>query len=195
MIARRLEALSIEVRELGARRWWSAGLALASLASAPVAAHWSTALAAGLVIGGLVEGVLALSAASHRHDLLARLAARPDTYELPEVRRFGAALTSKRSRERMATLLREIVAMPPAVDHLERQIAEHRGDLLELADDLVDSETDIAPVTAVALFSLLNDGRESPLFNPLAPTGELHSALLRIHDGIRHGRARRPAAS
>jgi len=180
------------VRELGARRWWSAGLALVSLASAPVAAQWSKALAAGLLIGGLVEGMLALSASSRRHDLLARLAARPDTYELPEVRRFGAALTSRSSREWMAASLREIVAMPPPFDHLERQIAEHRGDLLELADDLVDSETEVAPVSAVALFSLLNDGRESPLFNPLAPTGELHSALLRIHDGIRHGRAWRP---
>ena len=191
MIARRLEALSIEVRELGARRWWSAGLALAALAGAPVAAHWNRGLAAGLLIGGLVEGVLALSASSRRHDLLARLAARPDTYELPEVRRFGAALTSRSSREWMAASLRVIVTVPPPHDHLEHQIAEHRDDLLELADDLVDSETVISPVSAVALFSLLNDGRESPLFNPFAPTGELHSALLRIHDGIRHGRGRR----
>jgi hypothetical protein len=58
------------VRELGARRRWSAGLALASLASAPVAAQWSKPLAAGLLIGGLVESVLALSASSRRHDLL-----------------------------------------------------------------------------------------------------------------------------
>ncbi len=66
MIARRLDALAVEVRELSSRRRWNAGLALASLA----AAHWSKALAAGLVLGGLVEGVLALSAASRRHDLL-----------------------------------------------------------------------------------------------------------------------------
>lgn len=192
MIARRLEAFSLEVRELGARRLWSAGLALAALAGAPVAALWSKPLAAGLLIGGLVEGMLALSASSRRHDLLARLAARPDTYELPEVRRFGEALTSRRSREWMAASLHEIVAMPPPDDRLERQIAEHRADLLELADDLVDPETGVAPVSAVALFSLLNDVRDSPLFDPFAPTGELHAALLRIHDGIRHGAARRP---
>lgn len=195
MIARRLEALSLEVRELGARRRWSAGLALASLASAPLAAHWSKALAAGLVLGGLAEGVLALSASSRRHDLLARLAARADTYELPEVRRFGAALTSRSSREWMAASLRELVATPPTSDRLEREIAEHRSDLLELAGDLVDPETEVAPVSAVALFSLLNDGSTSPLFNPFAPTGELHSALLRIRDGIRRGSPRRRAGT
>lgn len=188
MIARRLEALSLEVRDLGARRRWSAGLALAALAGAAVAVRWSGPLAAGLLVGGLVEGVLALSASSRQHDLLARLAASADTYELPEVRRFGTSLTSRRSREWMAASLRDIVALPPPCDRLEREVAEHRDHLLELADDLLDAEIDVAPVSAVALFSLLNDGPDSPLFNPLAPTGELHSALLRIHAGFRRRR-------
>ncbi len=192
MIARRLDALAVEVRELGFRRRWNAALAVAALAAAPVAAHWSKPVGAGLVLGALVEGVFALSAASRRHDLLARLAARPDTYELPEVCRYAAALTSQKSRERMAASLRDVVALPPPDSQLECEIAAHRADLLELADDLVDPETEVAPVSAVALHALLNDARESPLFNPVAPTGELHSALIRIHDGVRHRRNGKP---
>ncbi len=192
MIARRLDAFAVEVRELSSRTRWTAGLALASLAAAPIAQHWSGALAAGLALGGLVEGVLALSAASRRHELVARLAAQPDAYELPEVRRYAVALTSRKSREQMAALLREVVALPPPDSRIEHEIAAHRADLLELADDLMDPGTEVAPLSAVALHTLLNDVRGSPLFDAVAPTGELHSALIRIHDGLRHRASDRP---
>lgn len=195
MIARRLEALAAELGALRARARWNGALALAALAAAPLAAAWNGALAAGLVAGGLFEALLAARAIGRRHDIVALLAPHVEAYELPEVRRYAATLASRASRLQMAATLREVVAVPPPVPRLEALIRSHRAQLNELADDLEDPETEIAPVSAVALFSLVNEMRDSPLFDPLAPTGELHSALLRIHDGIRHGAGRRPHAA
>lgn len=195
MIARRLEALAAELAVLRTRARWNGALALAALAAAPLAAAWNGALAAGLVAGGLFEALLAARAISRRHDIVALLAPHVEAYELPEVRRYVAALGSRASRLQMAATLRELVAMPPPVPRLEALIRSHRAQLNELADDLEDPETEIAPLSAVALFSLVNEMGDSPLFNPLAPTGELHSALIRIHDGIRHGGGRRQHAA
>lgn len=175
------------LRRLGLQQ---AALALGAGFAAVPAAFLDAGLAVALGAGALFEALFALTASARRRACVASLAVHREAYHLPEVRRYGAALATMKTRRALArsiaAMLRGASDSRLGVDLVDR-VTWQAPALAALAHALIESESDVEPTAVAACVQLLTDGRASPLLNPALPRTELEHTLRRIHAGISPG--------
>lgn len=158
----------------------------AALGSAP-AVLLDPRLAVALGVGAGFEAVLACTTWARRRTIVASLAVHREAYLLADVRGYGAALATMKSRRRLArsiaSMLRDASDARPGVELVERVVWQAPV-LAALAHALVEPENVVEPTAMAACAQLLADGRASPLLNPALPRTDLDRVLRRIHAGI-----------
>ncbi len=170
----------------------------AALVAGPVALL-DASLAVAVGAGAVFEAILALASATRRRALIASLALHREAYLLPEVRRYGTALTTMESRRALARSIAASLrdasrrrAGPELIDRVTWQATS----LAALAKALIEPANAVEPTAMAACLRLFTDGRMSPLLNPALPRGELDGMLRRIHASISpRPRADTPATS
>ena len=161
-------------------------LAVASAATAGFAFGGYPRVAVAFGAGSLAEAVLAVFSRASLRDRLRELATQRDAYVLPEVRRFGASLTTQKQRlavaRSIAALLRES-STGDSIFLLDRVVA-HAPALAAIGSALADSSVSVEPAAVASLQQLLTDGSGSPLLNPELNPELLERTLRLILAGI-----------
>ncbi|MGD0456063.1 MAG: hypothetical protein ABSB69_20960 [Solirubrobacteraceae bacterium] len=177
--AERLERVSATLRVLVSATVLALGLGVASLI-------WAPGMTAALMISAAVCAVAAAWTNDVRVEYLERLAIDRDAYQIPAVRRFGERLVAPAERRRLAAGL--LCAVERASGHFglaaPARLDACAGELCDVARQLHDRRTDIAPTSAAACRRLLGRAAESPLYNEDLPPEDLTAALYRIKAGI-----------
>lgn len=124
-----------------------------------------------------------------RVEYLERLAIDRAAYEIPAVRRFGERLTGPVERRRLATGL--LCTVERTGGHFALTAPERMdvcaSELCDLAEQLRDRRTRIAPTSLATCRRLIGRTAESPLYNEDLPAEDLTATLFRIRAGITAG--------
>jgi hypothetical protein len=180
--AERLERVSITRRAL-------LSSTLLALALSVPALIWVSSTATALLITAAICAAATAWANDVRVEYLERLAIDRDAYEIPAVRRFGERLTAPVERRRLATGL--ICAVERAGGHFELtapgRMDACASELRDLAEQLCDRRTRVAPTSVATCRRLIGRTAESPLYNEDLPAEDLTAALFRIRAGITAG--------
>lgn len=179
MYARAVDDADSRLRELRHDEWERLGLGGLALGLAVVAAEVRPSLALPLFLGGLVVGVLGVTALWRRWDLVDRLAGERDAYVIPEVLAHALREATMERRHDFAVRIRGTLRGP-----VTPGLATAAEELEVLASELDDGELALDPACAVACMRLLSDPAESPLFNPMLPPDELRSRVRQIRAGF-----------
>jgi hypothetical protein len=144
-------------------------------------------LAFAFAVGASFEAILTFTTRLRRGTVVASLAVHREAYLLPDVRRYGTALATMKSRRSLArtiaSMLRDASGSRSGVELVERVIWQAPA-LAALARALLEPENVVEPTAMADCAQLLTDGRASPLLNPALPRTELDRVLRRIHAGI-----------
>ena len=182
--------VSQAARELASLRRLTLQQAAVALGAALVvgpAALLDPSLAVALGAGAVFEAMLAVMTSARRRTIIASLAVHREAYLLAEVRCYGAALATMKSRRALArsiaSLLRGASGSRPGAELVDR-VTWQAPALAALAHALIERENDVEPTAVAACVQLLTDGRASPLLNPALPRTELERVLGGIHAGI-----------
>ena len=158
----------------------------AALAAGP-AALLDVSLAVAFGAGTAFEAVLALTTSARRRAIIASLAVYRGAYLLPEIRRYGTALATMKSRRALARSIASMLSgasgSRPGVELVDR-VTWQAPALAALAHALIEPENVVEPTAMAACVQLLEDGRASPLLNPALPRTELERVLRHIQAGI-----------
>lgn len=158
----------------------------AALAAGP-AALLDVSLAVAFGAGTAFEAVLALTTSARRRAIIASLAVYRDAYLLPEIRCYGTALATMKSRRALARSIASMLSgasgSRPGVELVDR-VTWQAPALAALAHALIEPENVVEPTAMAACVQLLEDGRASPLLNPALPRTELERVLRHIQAGI-----------
>lgn len=187
MDARALSQAAAELASLRRLALERLAVALGAVLVVGPATFVSPSLAVALGVGAVFETALALGSSARHRATVASLAVRREAYLIPEVRRYGAALATMKSRRTLArsiaSLLRDASGPRVGVE-LVKRVAWQAPALAALARALIEADNVVEPTAMAACVQLLTDGRASPLLNPALPRTELDRALRRIHAGI-----------
>lgn len=161
-------------------------LALAAAVIAASALGGSPRVAVAFGVGAVVESFLARVSVESRRDHVRELATRRAAYELPDVRRLGASLTSERQRLAMAQSIADVIleSADGRSIHLLDRVASQAPLLVAIAKALADPSVRVEPVAMAILLQLLTDGHRSPLLNRQVDPRRLRTALSLIVVGI-----------
>jgi hypothetical protein len=190
MYARAVDDAATRLRELRVERRDELGVAGLALVLAVVAAEIRPALAVPLLAGGLAVGALGIRSLWRRWELLERLAAERDAYEISEVRAYASSHATPARRRSCAGLIRNWLQRPGLV--YEARVAVAADELEALAADLDDASLALDPACAVACVRLLTDVEGSPLLNQALPPEELRCRVRQIRSGFGPHLARAP---
>jgi hypothetical protein len=184
--ARALEHAAADLRRRRRRAGEAALLAAATGVGAALASLLAEPLALPLLVGAVLEALLAVRALHSNRERVARLALDPAAYVLPEVQRYGHRLSALGQRARLSAWILEILAEAhlPGNLFLGERVLRFARELEELARDLVRPDACVQPASAVACTRLLTHTVESPLYNPRLPADDLRVAVRRIRSGI-----------
>jgi hypothetical protein len=160
----------------------AAALALVTLLLAAGARLVLPQLFVPLLIGGLLEILIAISSVLDRRYVIQELAADPRAYVIPEVERYGSRFTRLPARQRMASWINHVLAEAtlPGTLLLPERVERYALELHSLAKELASPAVQFSPATAVQCLRLLACIVDSPLYNPNLPAEDLGVALSRI---------------
>lgn len=187
MYARAIDAAAIRLRELRNEEWHDLALAGVAVGLALAATAYAPSLALPLFIGGLALGALGIRALWRHWDLVDRLAAEPDAYEIPEVLAYALRETTMEKRQRYASLIRD--QLEPTYTSRSPRLDDAAAELAALADELEDEALVLNPACAVACSRLVGEPTQSPLLNPALPHDELRPSARRIRGGFTRRRS------
>jgi hypothetical protein len=181
--ARAVEQADARLRELRQEARGELVLGAAALAAAIVATEVHKALAAPLLVGGLVVGVLGARALWHRWDLLERLSGERDAHVISEIRAFASREATMERRYSFAALVRGRLREARLL--ADTRVLAVADELEALAAELEDGDVALEPASAVACMRLLSDLATSPLLNHALPPEDLRSRVRQIRSGFR----------
>lgn len=181
--ARRLEELARRARQLAAL-----GVLLA-VAAAILISVSPAGPGVPLGVGALAAFGLSGIARTDRRRLLVRLVAQGDALAIGSVRAYGARLSSRRERERLAQGLRLALRVIAPGSQVQIMVDPGRVDdcaprLRGLADSVADPRVSCSPQALALCGQLLHDPTRSPLCNPHVPTRELWRILDLVEQGL-----------
>jgi hypothetical protein len=178
-------------QRLALLRDWRSGSAATAIVMGgllPFAVAWHVHYLGAVAASMIFAVILAVGTHITCRQRLARMALSPKLIQLPDVAAERRRLQSARTRRTLAAGLRRSAAAiqprcrfdpcPVLVD----RVAPIRDDLLELADDLEETQTP-DPACVALIRELLTNG-SSPLYNPNLPAEDLYTNVARARAGI-----------
>lgn len=185
-----LDVAATEHRLALLRNWCSGSTATAIVMGGllPFAVAWHVRYLGPVAASALFAAILAIGTHITCRQRLARMALSPELIQLPDVAAERRRLQSARTRRTLATGLRRTAAaiQPPSrfdpCPVLVDRVAPIRDELLELADDLEETQTP-DPAYVALIRELLTNG-SSPLYNPNLPADDLYTNVARARAGI-----------
>jgi hypothetical protein len=181
--ARAVDQADARLRELRDDERGELALAAAALAGSLAATEVLPALAAPLLLGGLVVGALGVRAMWRRWDLLERLSGERDAHVISEVRAFASREATMERRHTFATLVRGRLDEARLVGG--GRVLAVADELEALASELEENDLALEPAAAVACMRLLSDVAQSPLLNRALPPEDLRSHVRQIRSAFR----------
>lgn len=184
-----LDVAAAEKRLALLRNWRSGSVATAIVMGGllPFAVAWHVRYLGAVAASMIFAAILAIGTHITCRRRLATMALSPGLLPLADVAAEGRRLQSTRTRRTLAAGLRRTAdaQQPCRFDPcpvLVDRVAPIRDELLELADDLEETQTpDPACITLIR--ELLTNG-SSPLYNPNLPADDLYTNVARARAGI-----------
>lgn len=166
----------------------AAGTAIVAIGLLPFAIAWRVSYLIAIAASIFLAASLAFSAYIARRRRLATMALSHELIQLPDLESERKRLQGARSRRALAAGLRRTAdpiqpsrRLDPCPVLVDR-VAAVRGQLLELANDLEQTQTP-DPACVAVLHELLANG-SGPLYNPNVPADDLHTTLARARAGL-----------
>ena len=170
---------------------WQTGTAATTIVATgllPFAIAWRVSYLIAVAASSILAAILAISTHVARRRRLATMALSPELVQLPHLESERKRLQSAGTRRALAAGLRRTAdpvqpsrRLDPCPVLVDR-VAAVRAQLLELANDLEQSQTP-DPACVAVLRELLTNG-SSPLYNPNVPADDLHTTLARARAGL-----------
>jgi hypothetical protein len=179
MYARAVDDASLRLRALRDEEWSDLGLAAFAIGLALVATQTTPDFAIPLFIGGVAVAFRGVVAAWRRWDMLDRLAADPDAYVIPEVRKHALQEATIDRRRLYAAYLRYALQATAA-----GEFGVATPELESLIAELEDDTLTLDPACAVACARLASDPSGNPLLRFDSSPAEVRSRVRHIRSGF-----------
>jgi hypothetical protein len=179
MYARAVDDFGSRLRDLRREEWSELGLAALAIGLALLATQTRPEFAIPLFVGGLAVTFRGLIAAWRRWEIVDRLAAEPDAYVIPEVRKHALQEATIERRRLYAAYIRYALGTAPP-----GELGAATAELEALVAELENATLTLDAACAVACARLVSDPFGSPLLRFDSSPEELRSRVRHIRSGF-----------